>query len=434
MKVSFYTLGCKVNQYESNIMQQAFRNFGYDVVEFGLESDVVVIHTCAVTEESARKSRQIMRRAKRLNPESVIAVVGCLVQVDNLDLFSQADVLVGNDHKRNLPEYIGQYLQTGQRVVVVGDIGHVQNFEPSCLQEDVHTRAMVKVQDGCNNFCSYCIIPYARGRIRSKKLEDAVSEIQSLVAKGYHEIVLTGIHMDSYGKEHGQYDLCDLILAVNQVPGLTRLRLGSLEPIFISEQNLERPQQADKLCHQFHLSLQSGCDRTLKAMHRHYTSLDYETAVNRLREAFADTAVTTDIIVGFPGETDADFSECLSFAQKIQFAKIHVFPFSPRKGTRAYEMPEQVVAEVKKERCAQMLQVAHCSEQRFLQSLIGQCVEVLMEQRKDSQYVGYTANYAEVRLESKQDLRNQFVWVEVCAAEDGYCVGRLQKKEKNGII
>ena len=240
--------------------------------------------------------------------------------------------------------------------------------------------------------------------------------------------------MDSYGKEHGQYDLCDLILAVNQIRGLTRLRLGSLEPIFVSEQNLERLRQADKLCHQFHLSLQSGCDRTLKAMNRHYTSHDYETAVNRLREAFADTAVTTDIIVGFPGETDADFSESLSFAQKIQFAKIHVFPFSPRKGTRAYEMPEQVVTEVKKERCAQMLQVAHCSEQRFLQSLIGQSVEVLMEQRKDSQYVGYTANYAEVRLESKQDLRNQFVWVEVCAAEDGYCVGRLQKKEKNGII
>lgn len=425
VKVSIYTLGCKVNQYESRIMEQDFITYGYEIVPFADKSDVVVIHTCAVTEESARKSRQIMRRAKKLNPNAVIVVVGCLVQTSCSDIFPQADVLVGNRQKRELPAFVGQFLQTGIRVEAVHSIHNVA-FEPMCLTHDEHTRAMVKVQDGCNNFCSYCIIPYARGRIRSKKIEEAVMEITELVQNGYKEIVLTGIHLDSYGKDIGTYTLCDLILKVNEIPGIERIRLSSLEPVFITQENLSIIAVADKLCHHFHLSLQSGCTKTLRNMNRRYTAELYAQSVQRLRQIYADVSLTTDVIVGFPGESDRDFEDSLQFVKNIGFSKVHVFPFSPRRGTKAYEMGGQIATEVKKERCARMLQVSYESEQAFLQNLYGKTLDVLFEQERAGMYAGYTGNYAQVRVNSAVDIRNKIIPVRITGVMEDYCIGDLQ--------
>lgn len=431
MKVSFITLGCKVNQYETGIMEDDFRSFGYEIVPFNEKADVSVIHTCAVTEESARKSRQMMRRAKKKNPDAVIVVVGCLCQTGDVSLLDCSDVIVGSKNKRKVPDFVGRFLESGQRVVEISDMTHEKEFEPMLSSHGDRTRAQIKVQDGCDNFCSYCIIPYARGRIRSKDICEAVKEAEVLVENGYKEIVLTGIQLDKYGADGKDYDLCDLMERIDEIEGLERIRIGSLEPVFINEKNIERLKNLKHLCHQFHLSLQSGCTKTLKAMNRHYTAEEYEAACKTLKETFEDVSVTTDIICGFPGETEEDHKESVEFAKGIGFGKIHVFPFSPRKGTRAYSMDGQVPNEIKHRRALEMINVADESEKAFLSRFVGKTVKVLFERKKDGYFIGLTPQYAEVKVKTDKDLTNRVVEVFVTSSDNTFCTGEL--KETGGI-
>lgn len=425
LKVSFYTLGCKVNQYETVIMEQDFSDCGYEVVPFGETCDVSVVNTCAVTEESARKSGQMLRRAKKLSPGTVTVVVGCLAQTGAEERLSEADIVVGSNRKREITKFVDDFLMSGKRIVAVGDMTFEKEFEPMRTNRGERTRAQIKIQDGCNNFCSYCIIPYARGRIRSKDLEEAVEEAESIVKNGYKEIVLTGIHLDSYGKEHGRFDLCDLLERLDLIRGLERVRLGSLEPIFITETNVGRMKKLKTLCPHFHLSLQSGSDDILRAMNRHYTAEEYFKAVERLRSAFEEVSVTTDIITGFPTETEENHRESLEFARKVGFAKIHVFPFSPRKGTKAFGMSGQVPPETKKRRTAEMLEVAKESAAAFYASKVGKEVSVLFEHRKNGLFVGFTPDYAEVGVETNLDLTNEILTAKIISSEGESCIGKL---------
>lgn len=423
--MSFYTLGCKVNQYETVIMEQDFSSRGYEVVPFGEKTDVSVINTCAVTEESARKSRQMMRRAKKISPETVTVVVGCLAQTGDAEKLAEADVVVGSKHKRDVPRFVDDFLMNGKRVVAVGDMTFESDFEPMRTDRGERTRAQIKIQDGCNNFCSYCIIPYARGRIRSKDIDEAYEEAVSIVKNGYKEIVLTGIHLDSYGKEHGRFDLCDLLERMDTIKGLERVRLGSLEPIFINDKNVERLKNLRTLCPHFHLSLQSGSDDILRAMNRHYTTSEFSDAVDRLRAAFDVVSVTTDIITGFPTETEENHKQSLEFAKKIGFAKIHVFPFSPRKGTRAYDMKEHVPPDIKKRRTAEMLEVAKESADAFYSAKVGKVVSVLFEHRKDDLFTGLTPDYAEVGVKTDCDLTNKILTAKIISSCGESCLGEL---------
>ena len=313
----------------------------------------------------------------------------------------------------------------GKRVVAVGDMTFESDFEPMRTDRGERTRAQIKIQDGCNNFCSYCIIPYARGRIRSKDIDEAYEEAVSIVKNGYKEIVLTGIHLDSYGKEHGRFDLCDLLERMDTIKGLERVRLGSLEPIFINDKNVERLKNLRTLCPHFHLSLQSGSDDILRAMNRHYTTAEFSDAVDRLRAAFDVVSVTTDIITGFPTETEENCKQSLEFAKKIGFAKIHVFPFSPRKGTRAYDMKEQVPPDIKKRRTAEMLEVAKESADAFYSAKVGKVVSVLFEHRKGDLFTGLTPDYAEVGVKTDCDLTNKILTAKIISSRGESCLGEL---------
>ncbi len=427
MKVSFCTLGCKVNQYETVIIEQDFKNKGFDIVPFGEKSDVTVINTCAVTEESSRKSRQMMHRAARFSPNSVIVVVGCLSQSEDEQLIQGADVVVGSNQKRKITDFVEKFLMTGEKVFAVNDIGEDKNFESMRTDHGDKTRAQIKIQDGCNNFCSYCIIPYTRGRIRSKDINEAYSEVVDIVRKGYKEIVLTGIHLDSYGKEHGEFDLCDLLEKIDKIDGIRRIRLGSLEPIFINDFSVDRLVKLEHLCPHFHLSLQSGSDDVLKKMNRHYSTSRYREAVDLLRSSFQEVSITTDVIIGFPSETEKNHKQSIEFVKNIGFSKIHVFPFSPRKGTVAYDMEGQISSEIKKRRTEEMLSVSRESSRIFLSSKVGKQAEVLFERLKDGFYFGLTPDYADVKIKSIDDLSNTVLPVNIISSDEKYCYGVLAK-------
>ena len=427
--MSFYTLGCKVNQYETVIMEQDFSARGYEVVPFGEKTDVSVINTCAVTEESARKSRQMMRRAKKISPETVTVVVGCLAQTGDAEKLAEADVVVGSKHKRDVPRFVDEFLMNGKRVVAVGDMTFESDFEPMRTDRGERTRAQIKIQDGCNNFCSYCIIPYARGRIRSKDIDEAYEEAVSIVKNGYKEIVLTGIHLDSYGKEHGRFDLCDLLERMDTIKGLERVRLGSLEPIFINDKNVERLKNLRTLCPHFHLSLQSGCDETLKRMNRHYDTAEYAELCEKLRRHFPNCAITTDIMVGFPQETDEEFEKSLAFAKKISFAETHIFPYSRRPTTVADKMKGQLDRKTKHSRAAQMADVCNETKALYLKSLVGTVQEVLFEKETSSQWhQGHAPNYVTVKIPRTSEevsLRRQLLKIEITSSDGEFCYGKL---------
>ena len=421
MRVSVCTLGCKVNHYESQILRRLFEERGDELVPFGAPCDLAVIHSCAVTEESSRKSRQMVRRARRISPDAVVAVVGCLTQVEP-ESCPEADIVLGNRDKTSLPALVDRVLAERTPVNAVTPILSHRAFEPMILQSDERVRATVKVQDGCCNFCSYCIIPYARGPIRSKPIDDAVSEVEGLVRKGYREVVLTGIHLDSYGREHGRYDLYDLLDRLDSIEGLERIRLGSTEPVMITPEHVERMKGLRHLCHHFNLSLQSGCTATLKRMRRRYTAEEYASYAKLLREAFPHVALTTDIIVGFPGETEAEFEETLAFAKSIGFAKINVFPFSPRRGTPAWDMPDPVPPPVKKERCRRMLRLSEESERSFAASFVNQTVLVLFESFENGVARGYSENFLSLSVESGTCLTGQILPVRIVAAGKGILI------------
>ncbi|MBE7022285.1 MAG: tRNA (N(6)-L-threonylcarbamoyladenosine(37)-C(2))-methylthiotransferase MtaB [Ruminococcaceae bacterium] len=429
--VAFCTLGCKVNQYESEAVLEQFIQKGYRAVDFSESADVYVINTCTVTHLSDRKSRQMIRRAKQHNPKAVLVVMGCYVQTnpEAVQAISDVDILIGTTGRSRVPEAVERFLAEHKTVNFV-------EKEPACIFEGLtidgsgqaHTRAYLKVQDGCNQFCSYCIIPYARGRIRSRSLADCVAEAQRLAKAGFLELVVTGIHLASWGRDSGEGDLSDLLQALEETDGPVRIRLGSLEPTLCTEAFVERLAGFDKLCHHFHLSLQSGCNATLKRMNRKYTASEYLQAVSRLRRAMPDAAITTDIMVGFPGETEVEFAESYNFMKTLELADAHVFKYSPRAGTVAAGMDNQIEPQVKEARSRKLLALAKAGREAFARRFVGSRAEVLFEQALEpGLYEGKTSNYLTVHTHSDTDLAGQLkeVLLTKCCGET--IIGSLEK-------
>lgn len=393
--VAYHNLGCKVNSYEMDAMLQALREKGYETVPFEEKADIYIINTCTVTGIADRKSRQMLHKAKKTNPEGIVVAVGCYVQSDRqtVEADSAVDLIVGNNKKKDLVQILENYMNGIEQESVI-DINSTQEYEEMKLTStQEHTRAYIKIQDGCNQFCTYCMIPYARGRVRSRKKEDVLEEIRGLAATGYKEFVLTGIHISSYGNG----SLLELVQAIDAIEGVERIRLGSLEPRIVTKEFAEGLARLRHICPHFHLSLQSGSEGVLKRMNRHYTPEEYINGVKHLRAAFVHPAVTTDVIAGFPGETDEEFEETLEFVKQVDFYEMHIFKYSKRKGTKAAVMPGQVPEPVKAQRSAKLLEIEQESSKRFREYYIGKTVEVLFEEVKNIagvQYVmGHTREY-----------------------------------------
>lgn len=411
--VKFITLGCKTNIYESEAVKKLFADKGYDIIEKG-KADICVINTCTVTGTGASKSLKMIRRARRENPCGVVAVMGCLAQTEAEKIKSEEniDVLIGTKGRGELVKLCEDALD-GKKTYSVGDILHTREYEELGIVTHQHRiRAEIKIEDGCNNFCSYCKIPYARGPVRSRKCEKIAEEARAIAESGYSEIILTGIHIGSYGKDlnNGQ-GLIDVIEAVAEEAKGVRIRLGSLEPVMITEDFTKRAKKIENLCPQFHLSLQSGCDKTLSAMRRRYTTEDFKNAVDNLRKAFTKAAITTDLIVGFPGETEEDFNESRNFCNEIGFAQMHIFPYSVREGTAAAKFPDRVDENEKTRRTHIMLDDAAKMKEEFCRSFENTEEVVLFEQQRDGMWSGMTENYIEVRCASDEDLRGREVTV-----------------------
>lgn len=426
-KVAFCTLGCKVNQYETNAMEQQFIEKGYEVVSFSDIADIYVINTCTVTNMSDKKSRQMIRRAKQLNPKSIVVAVGCYVQVakEKLEGIYELDLILGNSEKKDIVKYVEDYKEK----IHFDDVMHQNEFvEFGTTVHMEKTRAVVKVQDGCDRFCSYCIIPYARGRVRSRKLENVIKEVKELAKIGVKEIIVTGIHVASYGKDFkDNIELIDLLEYLNKIDGIERIRLGSLEPMIINEDFLKRLIKLEKICHHFHLSLQSACNETLKRMNRRYSIEEFKEVVRLLRETYNDVILTTDIIVGFPGETEEEFNITYKNLHEINFYKMHVFKYSRREGTKAAEMSEQILPQIQEERSKKIIDLSNNNENRYNKSLIGKEFKVLFEE-KDGKYIkGHTGNYIVVKVE-KENLNiynNKIKRVKILRLQDNELIGKL---------
>ena len=419
-KAALHNLGCKVNAYETEAMQEMLEQNGYEIVPFAEGADVYVINTCTVTNMADRKSRQMLHRARKMNPNAVVVAAGCYVQAQGAKADDCIDIIIGNNKKKDLIAILDEHfakIEEKEPQVELIDIAHTHEYEEMRVSRQAeHTRANVKVQDGCNQFCSYCIIPYARGRVRSRKMEDVLAEVHTLASNGYQEIVLTGIHLSSYGIDTGE-NLLELIRAVHQVEGILRIRLGSLEPRIITREFAEGIAALPKMRPYFHLSLQSGCNTTLKRMNRRYTAEEYYEKCELLREVFDHPALTTDVIVGFPGETEEEFRESKAFLEKVNFYETHIFKYSRRQGTKAAEMKDQVPEPVKTERSNQLIALGKVNKKAFEDRLIGQTVEVLMEEeiQRDSEtwQIGHTREYVKVGRKTEENLTNQLINVEI---------------------
>ncbi len=431
MNISFYTLGCKVNQYESESIAELFLNDGHIVVPNSAPCDVFIINSCTVTAESDRKTRQLLRRFRNMHPSAVLVLTGCMPQAfpNVADILPEADIIVGNTCPEQIPLLINQFLLNGERIVKIDKHEKSERFNtPSINNFNEHTRAFMKIEDGCERYCTYCIIPFARGRVRSKSIEDISSEAESLAKSGYSEVVLVGINLSSYGKDTGN-DLYDAVEAVSKVDGIKRVRLGSLEPDLMDDEMLKKLSLNEKFCPQFHLALQSGSDLTLKRMNRKYDKAFFADLVKRIRVLFQNPSITTDIMVGFAGETDEEFSESLLFVKEIGFAKSHIFAYSKREGTFAYNMPNQVSNAVKEQRSKEMIAATLESEKAFLETQCGRTEKVLFETVKDNIYTGYTKNCTQVKVESNTDLCGKTVDVAINENKDTYCVGKVVLNE-----
>ncbi len=415
-KAALHNLGCKVNAYETEAMQQMLESAGYEIVSFGDKADVYVINTCSVTNMADRKSRQMLHRAKKLNPEAVVVAAGCYVQTKEQEaaVDEAIDIIIGNNRKHELVSKLDEFFRDHGKIDAVLDINdREQEFEELYLDKpSEHTRAFIKVQDGCNQFCSYCIIPYARGRVRSRNMESVLEEVTRLAENGYQEVVLTGIHLSSYGIETGE-SLLHLIQEIHKVEGIRRIRLGSLEPKVVTEEFASELSKLEKVCPHFHLSLQSGCDATLQRMNRKYTAEEYETGCNILRKYFTHPAITTDVIVGFPGETEEEFTITKAFLEKIHFYEMHIFQYSKRQGTRAAAMKDQVPENIKKVRSAELIALGEKMSRKFRGYYVGKQEEVLFEEEAEidgiKYYVGYTKEYVKVAKISDVLLDNKIV-------------------------
>lgn len=416
-KAALHNLGCKVNAYETEAMQHLLEEAGYEIVPFTQKADVYVINTCSVTNMADRKSRQMLHKAKKNNPDSIVVATGCYVQTSEKEVLNDlsVDIVIGNDRKHDLVSLLEEYSldSVNDTVDDINDGKH--DFEELFIdQTKEHTRAFIKVQDGCNQFCSYCIIPYARGRVRSRRFENVIAEVERLAANGFKEVVLTGIHLSSYGVDFEEATgLLELIQAVNAVKGIERIRLGSLEPKIVTEHFASELSKLDKICPHFHLSLQSGCDATLKRMNRKYTTKEYERGCELLRKYFAHPAITTDVIVGFPGETEAEFEQTKAYLERIHFYEMHIFKYSKRKGTRAAVMPDQIDEQIKAARSEKLIALGHDMSKEFRKFYIGKNKEVLFEEKAvigDKEYfVGYTKEYVKVAKKTDENLENQIV-------------------------
>ena len=428
MKVKMITLGCKVNQYESEAMLSSLLKNGFTAAADDEQADVVVLNSCTVTAESDRKVRQIFRRAKKDNPDAVMVLSGCMAQAfpEDAQRLEEADIILGTSNRARLLPDLLTFLSTRQRIVDIEPHTNGETFERLQVENfSGRTRAFVKIEDGCNRFCSYCIIPYARGRVRSKPLEDLKAELHALADNGFREVVLTGINLSAYGQEFGLH-LCDAIEAACAVPGIARVRLGSLEPEQLSEPVIRRMAKQEKLCPQFHLSLQSGCDATLRRMNRHYTADEYRTIVRNLRAAFDNAAITTDIMVGFAGETEEEFAASLAFAREIAFAKVHVFAYSRRPGTRAYDIGDQVTNAVKESRSHAMIRATTETQRAFFDTQVGRTEQVLFERAvQPGVYEGYSMNYTPVLAASGTSLAGQIRTVRIESNAGTHCIGRI---------
>ena len=416
-KAALHNLGCKVNAYETEAMQHLLEEAGYEIVPFTQKADVYVINTCSVTNMADRKSRQMLHKAKKNNPDSIVVAAGCYVQTSEKEVLNDlsVDIVIGNDRKHDLVRLLEEYSldSVNDTVDDINDGRH--DFEELFIdQTKEHTRAFIKVQDGCNQFCSYCIIPYARGRVRSRRFENVIAEVERLAANGFKEVVLTGIHLSSYGVDFEEATgLLELIQAVNAVKGIERIRLGSLEPKIVTEHFASELSKLDKICPHFHLSLQSGCDATLKRMNRKYTTKEYERGCELLRKYFVHPAITTDVIVGFPGETEEEFEQTKAYLEHIHFYEMHIFKYSKRKGTRAAVMPDQIDEQIKAARSEKLIALGHDMSKEFRKFYIGKNEEALFEEKAvigDKEYfVGYTKEYVKVAKKTDENLENQIV-------------------------
>lgn len=422
--VSFYTLGCKVNQYETNAMEQQFIKNNYEIVENTQKADIYVINTCTVTNMAERKSRQMLRRVKEINPSAVLVVCGCYAQVakNELEQIPEIDIILGINEKNEIVQIVENYMEKmaeqdkRSQEAEIDDVSKQKEFlDFGDVTYTEKNRAVVKVQDGCNMFCSYCIIPYARGRIRSRKIESVVSEIKKIAKEEIKEVVITGIHVASYGKDFDNENtskkirLIDLLEAINKIDGIDRIRLSSLEPTIVDEEFATRLSKLDKICDHFHLSLQSGCDETLKRMNRKYTTQIYRDAVATLRKYYPEASFTTDVIVGFPGETDEEFAKTYEFLKEIDFYRLHVFKYSPRRGTVAEKMPNQIDGNKKEERSNKLIELSNSTENKHNQSYIGKTVKVLFEEFEDGFFKGHTTNYMMVKVAGEEEQSDKFV-------------------------
>ena len=422
--VSFYTLGCKVNQYETNAMEQQFIKNNYEIVENTQKADIYIINTCTVTNMAERKSRQMLRRVKEINPSAVLVVCGCYAQVakNELEQIPEIDIILGINEKNEIVQIVENYMEKmaeqdkRSQEAEIDDVSKQKEFlDFGDVTYTEKNRAVVKVQDGCNMFCSYCIIPYARGRIRSRKIESVVSEIEKIANEDIKEVVITGIHVASYGKDFDNENtskkirLIDLLEAINKIDGIGRIRLSSLEPTIVDEEFATRLSKLDKICDHFHLSLQSGCDETLKRMNRKYTTQIYRDAVATLRKYYPEASFTTDVIVGFPDETDEEFAKTYEFLKEIDFYRLHVFKYSPRRGTVAEKMPNQIDGNKKEERSNKLIELSNSTENKHNQSYIGKTVKVLFEEFEDGFFKGHTTNYMMVKVAGEEEQSDKFV-------------------------
>ncbi|MGN0467468.1 MAG: tRNA (N(6)-L-threonylcarbamoyladenosine(37)-C(2))-methylthiotransferase MtaB [Acutalibacteraceae bacterium] len=427
MKVAFYTLGCKVNQYESQAMSEVLRKNGYEIVDSKEDADIYIVNSCTVTASADQKTRQAVRKFKRTHPQSIVVLTGCMPQAypDNANELIEADIVTGNKSNSKLVDMLDTYSKFGKRIVNISIHEKGESFSGDAITSfDERTRAYVKIQDGCNRYCSYCIIPTSRGPVRSKPLCQIKKEIEEIAENGYSEVVLVGINLSSYGLDSGE-SFHEAVTLACDVPGIKRVRLGSLEPDHLTDEVIESLAQNEKLCPQFHISLQSGCDKTLKAMNRHYTADEYRMLCKKLRSTFKDCTLTTDVMVGFAGETQEDFEESLAFVKEIGFEKVHVFPYSVRTGTRAEKMGGQVEKKVKEERCHIMLEETQKIRNEFFKNQIGKTVSVLFESKTVSGFhCGHTANYTPVKIKSPLIACGDIRDVKITGvSDDDFCIG-----------
>ena len=444
--VRFVTLGCKVNQYETNAMAQKFLEKGYQIIEEitpeneDIKPDICIINTCTVTNMSDRKSRQMLRRMKEKNPSTIVVAVGCYAQVAKNELakIPEIDLVLGNNEKVEIVKYVEEYINNHINNVELDDVMYSKEFSDfGDVTYTEKTRAVIKIQDGCDRFCSYCIIPYARGRVRSRKPENIISEITQIASKGIKEVVITGIHIASYGKDFAMskdskltnYRLIDLLEEINEIQGIQRIRLGSIEPLLITVEFVERLKKLEKICHHFHLSLQSGCDETLKRMNRRYTTEQFKEIVRLLRNAYSDVNLTTDIIVGFPGETDEDFNITKENIKKIKFTELHVFPYSKREGTPAAIMKKQIDGNIKKQRVKELIEVSEELKNEYYKKFIGKSLEVLVETYSDGYLIGHLSNYGKVKFKGDESLLHNLVMVKLNDYINDEFMGGLIKEE-----